>query len=424
VLVGVIVNTLGGWVGEDTCLSGVSGLTRVDAFHDIVDGAIEDSWICDDADAETCGDGRDNDCNRLIDDGCLELGATCTEAFLCASGDCRDLGGGGRCAQVCALGVAGECPDAFYCDEVACGEGACVSGVAGPGVLGDACEVDTDCRNLACAQTGDTGRCLRPCSTEAGCTDGETCADLDEDGCGGCAPTGAGAPFGAPCAAESDCASGLCVADAFGLVCSTPCAGGCPDGFACDPADHCVRVPPVAEVGSPCVDAASCASGVCEDVGGVRVCTAACDADGACPEGLACADGPDGKRCEPTAGVTGEACGQNADCASRLCGRFDDFLACTAECGADAPCPGDLVCETDDGYEESGYCRPRTPPPPRAETGEEEGGCGCRQSPGLPASAMGWMVCLLAGVKGLYFTSRRTERGRRSRMGSRPKASL
>lgn len=397
VLVGVIVNTLGGWVGEDTCLSGVSGLTRVDAFHEIVDGAIEDSWVCDDADEETCGDGRDNDCNRLIDDGCLELGAACAEAYACASGDCRDLGDGGRCTEVCAVGVAGECPDAFYCDEVVCGEGACVAGVAGAGVLGDACEVDTDCDNLACAQTGDGARCLRPCSAEAGCTEGEACADVDDDGCGGCAPNDAGAPFGAPCAAASDCASGLCEADAFGLSCATACAGGCPAGFVCDPDDHCVRTAPAAELGSPCVDAAGCVSGACEDVGGRRVCTGACDAEGACPAGLACVDAPGGPRCEPTAGVAGETCADNADCVTDLCGRFDDFRACTAECGPDAPCPGDLVCLVrGDADGEGGYCRPRTPPPPSAQPAEEDGGCGCRQSPGRPATTMGWMIVLLA----------------------------
>jgi len=344
VLVGVIVNTLGGWVGEDTCLSGVSGLTRVDSFHDIIDGAIEDSWVCDGAPQETCDDGRDNDCNRLVDDGCLALGEACSAlaAFACASGDCRDFGDDSRCTQVCAVGVPGECPEEFYCDEVGCGEAACVAGVRGPSILGDACTLDTDCENLACVETGDGARCLRPCSADSACTAGETCVDPDEDGCGGCAPTGDGAPFDAPCAAGSDCASGLCVVDAFGALCSTPCADGCPDGFACDPEDHCVRVAPAAD-----------------------------------PGGL------------------GEACAESTDCATGLCGRFEDFRACTAECGAEAPCPGDLVCQAGDADADASYCRPRTPPPPRADPGDEEGGCGCRKAPGQPAPAMGFMLSLL-----------------------------
>jgi hypothetical protein len=338
VLVGVIVNTLGGWVGNDTCLSGVSGLTRVDTFHDIVDEAIRDSWVCDGADAETCGDRRDNDCNDLIDDACLELGTECSviDAFACASGDCRDLGDGPRCAQSCVTGALGECPAGFYCDEIACGEGACIAGEAGAGELGDECEADVDCVGLACVD----GRCLRACSPDVACGAGEACADADEDGCGGCAPEGDGGPFARPCASAAECASGLCVADAFGSLCSAPCGEACPEGFACDPDEHCVRVAPGGEPGD-----------------------------------------------------LGQACSGNADCAGALCGNFGDFRACTAPCGADAPCPGELVCQLDGG---DGYCRPRSAPPIVEPADDDDGGCGCRNAPGLPAaSTMTWVVALL-----------------------------
>ena len=389
VLVGVIVNTLGGWVGQDTCASGVSGLTRVDSFHDLVDQAVDDTWDCDGEAAETCGDGRDNDCNRRIDEGCLDLGAACTAAVACESADCRDFGAGGRCTQSCEIGPAGACPEGLYCDQVACGEGACVIGTPGGGGLGEACAADVDCQNLFCFDAADDGRCLRPCTGDAECAQGETCSDPAGDGCGACTPDGDDAPFGAACGADADCATGLCATDAFGGVCSVPCGDACPAGTVCDPDEHCVRPPPVDEpLGSPCAEAADCASGRCEEVGGAMVCTGPCEDGLLCPGDLACV----ANRCEPRGAIVGAGCEHNDDCANGLCGNFGDFRSCTQACSEQSPCPAGLVCR-DAGS--GSYCEPRTPPAPPGAS-DDHGGCGCRQMPGGPGASAAWLAFLLA----------------------------
>jgi V8-like Glu-specific endopeptidase len=411
VLVGVIVNTLGGWDGEDSCSSGYSGVTRVDAYHDIVDQAVEDAWVCDHADEESCGDGRDNDCDFIVDDGCLVLGDPCTEGAYCESGDCRDLGAGLRCAASCALGAAGECPEGFYCDEVLCGEGACVLGVAGEVPVGAACQDDTECRALSCVDVGDGGRCLRRCGADDDCVDGERCLGPGDVVCGGCTPEGDGRPFGAPCASAGDCAGALCVEDAFGAVCSTTCTDACPEGFECDGEGLCLRaVPGGAGLGAPCAGAGDCTSALCAHWGGGRPsCTDYCDPGSPCPAGFECVDRDGGSVCQPSAAIAGYACRDNDDCVTGLCGNFDEFRACTEACGESAPCPGGLVCQT--GGEPEGYCRPLEAPPPPAEDG---GGCGCRMAPGLPAAA--WILLVLPAA--LVVKRARTGRAPRNRRES------
>lgn len=407
VLVGVIVNTLGGWDGEDSCASGYSGVTRVDAFHDIVDQAVEDAWVCDHADTETCGDERDNDCDHLVDNGCLELGDPCTEGPYCGSGDCRDLGGGLRCTSGCELGTAGACPEGFYCDEVACGEGACVIGEAGDAPVGAACEDDTDCHALSCVDAGEGGRCLRRCGADDDCADGERCVGPGDGGCGGCTPDGDLGPFGAICGVPEDCASGLCIEDAFGAVCSTSCTDACPDGFACDAGGRCVREAPGGSgLGAPCGGAGDCASALCADLlGGEPACSEYCDPATPCPDGFECVEHDGSSLCQPSGAIVGDACKDNEDCVTGLCGNFDEFRACTEACGQDAPCPGGLVCQT--GGEAEGYCRPLEAPP-LAEG--DDGGCGCRLgAPAVPAGpGAAWILLALPAA----FVARRAKMGR------------
>lgn len=414
VLVGVIVNTLGGWDGEDSCSSGYSGVTRVDAYADIVDEAVVDAWVCDHDETETCGDGRDNDCDFLVDDGCLPFGDPCTEGAYCETGDCRDLGAGLRCTSSCALEAAGECPDGFYCDEVACGEGACVLGDAGDGPVGAACEDDTECRALSCVDAGDGGRCLRRCGGDDDCADGERCAGPAE-GCGGCTPEGDGSPFGAPCGSAADCAGDLCVEDAFGAVCSTACTDTCPEGFECDADGRCLRAAPGgADLGAPCAGGSDCASALCADFGGGGPsCSDHCDAGSPCPAGFECVDRDGASMCQPSAAILGEACKANEDCVSGLCGNFDEFRACTDACGEAAPCPGGLVCQT--GGEESGYCRPLEPPPPPAE---DDGGCGCRIAGGVGSAGAGAAWILLVVPAALVLKRARNGRAPRNRRES------
>lgn len=406
VLVGVIVNTLGGWDGEDSCASGYSGVTRVDSFHDIVDEAVDDAWVCDHDDTETCGDERDNDCDHLVDNGCLVLGDPCLEDAYCGSADCRDLGDGLRCTARCELGTGGACPEGFYCDEVACGEGACVLGEAGDAPIGAACDDDTDCRGLSCVDAGDGGRCLRPCEADGDCADGERCRG-PEEGCGGCAPDGDTSPFGALCGAPEDCASGMCVEDAFGAVCSTACTDACPEGFTCDGGGQCLRdAPGGAGLGAPCSGPRDCASALCADLlGGEPACTDECDPGSPCPSGFECVDRDGTSLCQPSGALVGDGCKSNDDCVSQLCGNFDEFHACTEACSEVAPCPGGLVCQT--GGATEGYCRPLEAPPP---ADDDDGGCGCRQGgAGQPGSSRAaWFLLMLPAA----FLAKRARTGR------------
>lgn len=406
VLVGVIVNTIGGWDGGDSCASGISGITRVDRYHDIVDLAIEDAWVCDGADAETCGDGRDNDCDHVIDDGCLALGNSCTESVYCATGDCRDAGQGLVCVQACTPGGGVDdaaCPEGTYCDETACGEGLCMLGEAGALSLGAGCADDTECRSLTCAG----GRCLRRCGSDAECTQGETCTGGGDGGCGGCTPSGSAAPFGAPCAAPTDCASGACLEDAFGSVCSTICTDACPDGFACGADGLCARPAPGGrDVGAPCLSAGDCASELCGRFGDAKACTDLCDPTHPCPTGLVCEAQEEGSVCTPQAAIEGQGCGAGEDCLTGLCGNFGDFHACTAACGEDDPCPAGFVCQ--DG-EEGGYCRPLDPP----ASDEDGGGCGCRVAGAPGAGDAAWFV--LVGLAAVLASIARRGRAPRTR---------
>jgi V8-like Glu-specific endopeptidase len=409
VLVGVIVNTLGGgWDEEDdSCASGYSGITRVDTYADIVDEAVNDAWVCDHADTETCGDDRDNDCNRLVDDGCLAVGDPCTEGVYCASGDCRELGGALRCTESCELSVLDACPAGFYCDEVACGEGACVIGEAGDARLGEACSDDTECRTLSCVDAGDGGECLRRCSSDDDCGDGERCLG-PEEGCGGCAPQGDGSPFGAPCAVGTDCASGSCLEDVFGAVCTTSCTDVCPEGFECT-SGQCLRASPGgADIGAPCAGSSDCASELCAEVAARgAACTSYCDPGNPCPVGFECVESEGTSLCRPSAGILGEACEDSDDCVTGLCGNFSDFRACTAACGESSPCPAGLVCQTDGATE--GYCRPLEAP---EVGGDDDGGCGCRAA-GSPAGgrAPAWFLLVLpAALAGMRARSGRTGR--------------
>ncbi|MBI2897162.1 MAG: trypsin-like serine protease [Deltaproteobacteria bacterium] len=400
-LVGVIVNTLGGWGGGEPCEDGVSGITRVDYWADIIDEAIEDAWICDGLDEEICGDERDNDCDRIIDNGCLELGDPCTDSVFCGSGDCRDLGDGARCTSTCDLDAA-ECLDGFYCASVACGEGACLTGEAGDLSIGSACEDDTECENLSCIEAGGSRRCLRRCSADGDCGQGEACGKAKDADCGGCVGSGDASPFGAPCSVAEDCASAVCAVDAFGAFCSAACPPDCPEGLQCGVAGQCVRPYEDGEVGDPCASNDDCSSELCGNFDAGRTCTDNCDPANPCPGGFSCNEHDGTSFCEPGLPPVGSACSGNDDCQTGLCGHFGEFDACTQPCSADDPCPVGLMCVEAGAAER--YCRPENAPP--VEEASDERGCSCGLRPrprGLEAVA--WMMLAVLGAFGRRFRS-------------------
>ncbi len=213
-------------VGAD-CVIGEGACARRGRLVCGADGA---AVICDAMGAqpavETCGDGRDDDCDGRVDEG-FEVGAACSV-------------GAGRCARsgvvVCAAGGADvECSatSGDPVDEI-CGNGGdddC-DGVVDEGfAVGGACAVGVGaCQRsgrTVCTAAGDA----TTCSAQAGAPGVERCNTLDDD-CDG--QTDEGYALGQACAAgEGECRN------TGGLVCALD--GG---SAVCD----ALPLPPVAEL--------------------------------------------------------------------------------------------------------------------------------------------------------------------------------
>ncbi|MBI2895704.1 MAG: trypsin-like peptidase domain-containing protein [Deltaproteobacteria bacterium] len=163
-LVGVIVNVFG-FDPDDPC-EGLSGHTRVDAWSAMIDQAIQDSTICED---EVCDDGWDDDCDGLVDEGCLPLGSPCTAPDDCASRDCREVEGASQCTRTCDPNAgSAACPEGLWCAPVADGA-ACASGDPPPDPdpvdaavdlpdAADAGPADTASYGCGCRIPGSAGR--------------------------------------------------------------------------------------------------------------------------------------------------------------------------------------------------------------------------------------------------------------------------
>jgi hypothetical protein len=145
---------------------------------------------CDDHDAavhpgaaEVCGDGLDNDCDGVVDNGC---GVTCAADTDCAAN------------EVCVGGV-------------------CTAD-------GVTCAAETDCAaNEVCVGGVCTAEGVTCAAGQALC--GSFCVDLatDPHNCGAC---------GFTCGAGSVCGAGVC-----GVPCNA--AGDCPQGHTCTSAGVC-----------------------------------------------------------------------------------------------------------------------------------------------------------------------------------------
>lgn len=241
--------------------------------------------------------------------------------------------------------------------------------------LGDSCEIDSDCASLFCADPGDGNqRCLAPCEGDAGiCLAGEACA-ANPGQCGGCVDDGllaAPSGLGEACELDEDCRSGSCLDDSGRLYCTRDCSGpeDCPLGFHCRQPEGEAGVcasGPIGDVGDPCVGLGDCLDGTfCATEGDRSWCTRLCVID-ECPEGFECVPAGGTELCAPDLGLIGDACAADGECLTGVC---DDRGFCTRMCSSDAPCAAGFDCErTGDGTD--AVCVEPTP-----EVVEDGGGC-------------------------------------------------
>lgn len=215
---------------------------------------------------------------------------------------------------------------------------------------GGPCDVDGQCGSgLTCACQPGTGCaaafihgvCSAPCDTAA-CASGAVCAAI--------ALTPA-ADAGAPTpSCLASCETSACTA---GYVCQS-----LPDGSPA-PAGRwtraCLPLGLVGDVGASCRDPnealsdRACATGSCEDVGALGVCSAGCDDSRPCPREASCARLPDGRQ------LCLRNCGSDGDCAA------DPLVGC-AQTPAAAGGPNVSVCAprscANDNACPSGLCGP------------------------------------------------------------------
>jgi hypothetical protein len=132
---------------------------------------------------------------------------------------------------------------------------------------------------------------------DGGALDGGPDGGGTDGGADGGARDGGGAGFAEPCIDNASCASGICIQSSLGSICSKFCVEDCPLDYGC----KVIQIGPnrTASVCFPgadiyCVPCENddCASpgDRCTDIGGARYCTRDCTANGLCPIGSECVE--------------------------------------------------------------------------------------------------------------------------------------
>ena len=327
-----------------TCGTAPGAYNEIFRHLDFIDSVLEETGSCVPSASEICN-GEDDNCDGVVDEGCIPLGDPCTNSDECVGALCAETTMGRICTSQCDMLRPTEgCGPGFYCSDSGC-DGFCVPGGAGDRSIGEDCTSDTECFSLHCRDPGDgRARCLDPCQHDAGlCLGGEVCATAP-GACGSCVPQELFAErgLGEPCETDLQCGDGRsCVVNAGIGECAAPCGAddACPDLFACREG-QCIR-DRTQGVGGVCDVNDDCGDAVCARAGDRAWCTVECTSADECPDGFNCAPAGAVSVCAPATSLDGEACTDNAECASGVCARTGTGGFCTRPCdGRNACAPG------------------------------------------------------------------------------------
>ncbi len=361
---------------------------------------------------EICGNGLDDDCDGVVDNGCAPTVCTpgATRACYAGASGCVDNGNG----TFTCLGTANGCVDNHN------GTFTCTS--AAPAI----CRLGTE----TCSAAGDWG----PCTGEV--HPGPEVCNGKDDNCNGATDEGQ------TCYLGYSCVNGVCLPGTCGVEVNI-----CPMGFTCQPSGQCqpVNCPsaPCATPGQVCVSGSCqdpcqgvtcgpgsacsgglCTGGACYSIGCPtgQICTSgACVADPcaglSCPTGTFCRAGDCVRSCVYVQCPKGQICNRDGFCETPACnppcaaGQVCSSGSCVPDPAcASVPCGGGQVCQggvCGDAPCSNIHCPVGTCvddqcqgelPPGEAPTPGKTSGCGCTSAGGAEILSLG-LVALAFGTR-------------------------